>query len=266
MTVYILIVALLNLALGYGLAITMSHVLGGGFYLPWRRPAADDDSADANRESPGPRTRVASQPSASEEIASDARREQASPSDETAAPDCLHNLASRAALEQALTEWWREDPKRTRPVTLGMIEIDRFSQIEKKFGTKTSNNVLHALATLATGVTRGDDLAALSGGERLMILFPDTGARSATSAVERVRQTIEATQFFKEAEAVAVSVTCAVTEAIESDTTESLLARLEATLVEAQGYGGNRTFLHEGRFPAPVVPPRFCLEPRVVPL
>ncbi len=194
------------------------------------------------------------------------RREQDLLSDAATDQDNLHNLASRAALERALTEWWREDPEHTRSLTMGLIEVDQFSRIHEQFGARASSNVLQALATLVTSVTRGDDLAALSGGQRLLIMFPDTAARSATSAVERVRQTIDATQFLKGAEAVAVAVTCAVAEATEADTAESLLARLEATLVEAQGYGGNRTFLHEGKFPAPVVPPRFSLEPRVLPL
>jgi diguanylate cyclase (GGDEF)-like protein len=191
------------------------------------------------------------------------RREQVPLSDTVTPQD---NLASRAALERALTEWWREDPERTRPLTVGLIEIDQYSQINERFGARASNTVLQALAASVTSVTRGDDLAARSGGQRLLIMFPDTAARSATSAVERVRQMIETTQFLNGTEAVAVSATCAVAEAIQADTTESLLARLEATLVEAHGYGGNRTFLHEGKFPAPVVPPRFSLEPKVVTL
>ena len=194
------------------------------------------------------------------------RLEQDSLADAAAPEAALHNLASRATMERALSEWWRDDPGHTRPLTLGMIEIDQLSQIQEKCGGQTSNNLLLALATLLTGVTRGDDFAARCSGQRLLIMFPDTAARSATSAVERVRQTVEATQFFKGPDAVPVSLTCAVAEATETDTTESLLGRLEATLAEARGYGGNRTFLHEGRFPAPVVPPRFSLETRTVPI
>jgi PleD family two-component response regulator len=100
----------------------------------------------------------------------------------------------------------------------------------------------------------------------VLILFPDTLANNATSAVERVRQSIGATQFLHGAEAVPVTVTCAIAEAAKTDTTESILSRLEATLADAQTFGGNRTFLHDGRFAAPVAPARFCLELKLITL
>ena len=39
-----------------------------------------------------------------------------------------------------------------------------------------------------------------------------------------------------------------------------MLLRVESTLREAKRYGDNRTFVHEGKFPTPVVPPDFKLE------
>jgi hypothetical protein len=40
-----------------------------------------------------------------------------------------------------------------------------------------------------------------------------------------------------------------------------MLLRAEAALREAKRYGHNRTFVHEGKFPIPVVPPELTIEP-----
>jgi hypothetical protein len=45
-----------------------------------------------------------------------------------------------------------------------------------------------------------------------------------------------------------------------------LMTRTEATLREAKRYGRNRTFLHEGKYPTPVVPPNFALEEKRIEL
>ncbi len=180
--------------------------------------------------------------------------------------DALCTMASRASIERALTEWWRQDPGHTRPLTLGLLEIDQFVAIHDNFGSRTADAVMQALASITAGITRGDDLAARSSNQRIMIMFPDTAASSSTSAIERVRQLVEASQFCREGDPVRVTVTGAVVEATANDDAASVMARVEATLGEAKRYGGNRTFLHEGKFPAPVVPPRFVLESKSWPI
>jgi hypothetical protein len=51
-----------------------------------------------------------------------------------------------------------------------------------------------------------------------------------------------------------------VVEAASRDTAASLCQRADAALREAKRYGRNRTFLYEGEYPTPVVPPSFSLE------
>ncbi len=195
-----------------------------------------------------------------------ARHEQALPSSASAEQDNWNNLASRAMVERALTRWWRENYEQSRPLAIGLVEIDQFEKLAERLGTRAAGGVLQSLATAVTGITRGDDLAARSGNQRILIVFPDTPVRAAASALERVRQTIGTMQFLHDGAALSASVTCAVADAVGTQTTETLMARLEATFAEAQNFGGNRTFLHDGRFAAPVRPERFCLELKVITL
>ena len=95
------------------------------------------------------------------------------------------------------------------------------------------------------------------------MLFPDMPAREATGVVG-IRQQVEATQFRRDASSISVTVSCEVAESASHDTQAVLFERVEATLQEAKGYGRNRTFLHDGKFPAPVVPPVLPVETRTL--
>ncbi len=56
-----------------------------------------------------------------------------------------------------------------------------------------------------------------------------------------------------------------LTRANHEDSPSSVLLRAEAALREAKRYGHNRTFLHEGKYPTPVVPPEIPIEPLHIP-
>ena len=65
---------------------------------------------------------------------------------------------------------------------------------------------------------------------------------------------------------IRVTICCAVVGAASEEAPEGLIERAEATLQEAKRYGCNRTFLHDGKYPTPVVPPNFSLEEKQVTL
>ena len=93
-------------------------------------------------------------------------------------------------------------------------------------------------------------------------MFPDSDLRATTNAVERLRQIVELACFVYKNSEIRITVSCGVTEAVGEDTPDSVMARAEATLMEAKRYGRNRTFIHEGKYPTPVVPPKFPIEQR----
>jgi hypothetical protein len=57
-----------------------------------------------------------------------------------------------------------------------------------------------------------------------------------------------------------------LTESLADDTANSLFARVELALHEAKRYGRNRTFIYEGQYPTPVVPPNFSLSEKRIDL
>lgn len=118
---------------------------------------------------------------------------------------------------------------------------------------------------LETEIDAGVSVARFSG-QRFFLLFPDGDARAATNGVEKVRQMIAKARFVRRDSESRLTVSCASTMAILDDTSASLITRVETALQEAKRYGRNRTFLHEGEYPAPVVPPQFTLDERRITL
>ena len=175
------------------------------------------------------------------------------PSDPPADP--VYNLLSRAQLEAAVARWWERDPDRQLSLSVGMVDLDRFRDLNEAHGLVVGDRVLESVAQLIGGVVHGDQRAVRMSAQQFLLMLPNVSAREATNNLERIRQQVEATRFECTGGSVAVTVSCSVAESGAEDTLPTLLERAEATLQEAKRYGRNRTFLHDGKFPAPVVPP-----------
>jgi diguanylate cyclase (GGDEF)-like protein len=176
--------------------------------------------------------------------------------------DPLTGLANRTGLEAALAQWWEADPQRLRQLTAAMIDLDHFTEINQRHGHKVGNQVLCALSKLLTAESQEFTVASRYAGQRFLLLFGDVDVRFTTNLIERIRQLVELAHLRHGEEDIRLTISCAVTEARPDDSSTTLYGRIEQTLQEAKRYGRNRTFLHEGKYPTPVVPPNFTLEER----
>ena len=178
--------------------------------------------------------------------------------------DPLTELESRAGLEATLADWWADETVRTRQLCAALMDIDQFSQLNDQYGHRLGDRILHSIAAVLRAESRGECRASRFTGETFFVLFPDVDLQFATNLIERIRQTVELTHFRYQDYDIRTTVSCGVTEVTAADDQPNLLARLDGTLKEAKRYGRNRTFLHEGKYPTPVIPPNFSLEERDV--
>ncbi len=171
------------------------------------------------------------------------------------AGDPLHNLLSRGQLEATMNGWWQRDPDRRLSLSVGLVDLDRFRDLNEAHGLNVGDRVLEAVAQLVGSVVHDEQRAVRMSAQKFLLMLPTVPVRDATNTLERIRQQVEATRFECNTGSIAVTVSCSVAESTADDTLTTLLERVEATLLEAKRYGRNRTFLHDGKFPAPVVPP-----------
>ena len=113
----------------------------------------------------------------------------------------LHRLVQQQALTDDLTslpnrrrfmtEFRRESQRADRagtPLSVIVLDIDDFKQVNDTWGHETGDLVLRGLAEALAAATRSVDLAARLGGEEFAILLPNTDAEGAQGVAERIQQ------------------------------------------------------------------------------
>jgi len=171
-------------------------------------------------------------------------------------------IVGRDQFESTLESWWRDHKDAGRSLTLALVEIDMFADINSVHGITLGDAVLHAISQMIARSLRPDDRATRYSGGKFLIMLPDTTVQDSTNTVEFLRQKIAATQFSRSDRSVDVTVSCAVAEAEMQDTLFTLLDRVELTLQESKRYGSNCTYIYEENHPSPVTPPSFEIESR----
>jgi len=110
--------------------------------------------------------------------------------------DHATGLPNRIGVELVFHDWWRDDPQRQRQLSAAVIDIDRFARVNQRLGTRIGDHTVTALARLL-GETfrrdRGTDRLIRLSGQSFLVFLGDTGPHQGLTAVERARQSIEAT-------------------------------------------------------------------------
>ncbi|MEE9515146.1 MAG: GGDEF domain-containing protein, partial [Candidatus Brocadiales bacterium] len=123
------------------------------------------------------------------------------------------------------------------PLSLIMIDIDRFKHVNDKHGHQAGDVVLQELAELITRNVREQDIVTRWGGEEFMILSPFNYVKNAAKLSEKLRVKIEGHRFYGVG-----TVTCSfgVTQFRDGDTTDSFTSRVDKALYKAKRDGRNR--------------------------
>ncbi len=104
-----------------------------------------------------------------------------------AATDPLTGLPNRRAVQDGLKRMAAQALRSGSPLAAIGLDLDRFKDINDRFGHEAGDTVLaHVGALLATSV-RASDLVGRIGGEEFVILAPDTDAAGAATLAENLR-------------------------------------------------------------------------------
>ncbi len=154
--------------------------------------------------------------------------------------DDLTGALNRRAFRRALAAALEQRRQHPAPLSVILIDADRFKRINDTWGHAAGDAVLQALADVARSVLgEGDQLGRLGGDEfAVLCRRPARGApgSDAASLADRLREHAESLDF---AFGGRVTVTLGVAAAEEGDTVDSLLARADRALYAAKRSGRN---------------------------
>lgn len=101
--------------------------------------------------------------------------------------DSLTGLMNRRAMQQATQQLQAQRHRHFTPLTLALLDIDHFKQINDQFGHDAGDRTLQQIALYLQQRLRAQDLVARWGGEEFLLLMPNTSAGQAGLLLEELR-------------------------------------------------------------------------------
>jgi len=105
--------------------------------------------------------------------------------------DSLTQLPNRRAFDQALERECKRTLRERSLVSLLLLDVDHFKELNDKYGHRAGDECLRAIATVVTETIRATDIAARYGGDEITIILPSTDTAGAVEVAERMRLAIE---------------------------------------------------------------------------
>jgi diguanylate cyclase (GGDEF)-like protein len=153
--------------------------------------------------------------------------------------DALTGLNNRHAMEEAFPREIARCVQSESPVSLIMIDVDRFKSFNDKFGHVAGDRALSAVAHVLQKQFRPRDLLVRYGGDEFSVLLPGVKVKEAMVIADRVRSAVSGTTgaIGDSLIQVPVKISLGVAELEANGTFESLLCAADDALYRAKNAG-----------------------------
>jgi diguanylate cyclase (GGDEF)-like protein len=156
--------------------------------------------------------------------------------------DALTDIHNKRYFLEFLDRELARSSRYDRPLSLVMIDIDRFRAINEELGHLGGDFTLREISARIKGSIRKEELFARYGGEEFAVVLPETPCQGATNLGERLVNVINGQPFQYENRSYQVTISVGVTTTQgEKDIIPSeLIRRADEKLYQAKHEGRNR--------------------------
>jgi len=163
-----------------------------------------------------------------------------------AVTDELTQIYNRRYFYSCLNQEITRSKRYGHPLTLLMLDIDFFKQVNDTYGHQVGDEVLIGVADIIKLTTRKNDIVARYGGEEITITLPETSLKGAVECAEKIRKNIEENIFKTDKDkkfGVTVSIGISSIDQLEKEITDEakiILKKADEALYEAKKSGRNK--------------------------
>jgi diguanylate cyclase (GGDEF)-like protein len=156
---------------------------------------------------------------------------------ELALTDGLTQLSNHSHSLERLRQEEANARRYGNPLTVVMLDIDFFKQVNDTHGHPVGDRILKGVADIIRSNAREGDIAGRYGGEEFILILPNTGLEGGVSIAERIRQRVAESSW--EPGGLGVTISGGVSSLDSCDDRE-LIGSADERLYRAKSLGRNR--------------------------
>jgi len=156
--------------------------------------------------------------------------------------DALTDIHNKRYFMEFLDRELSRSARYDRPLSLIMIDIDRFRSINEELGHLGGDFTLRELSARIKGSIRKEELFSRYGGEEFAVVLPETDCEGANTVADRLVKIVHETPFIYEDHTYSVTISAGVTTTVgeQTITPSDLIRRADEKLYQAKHEGRNR--------------------------
>jgi len=161
--------------------------------------------------------------------------------EQLAMSDPLTGVNNRRAFHDISTPIWNITLRHEHPLSVVLLDIDKFKRINDVFGHACGDEVLRQVADFLKKSVRDQDVIARWGGEEFILVLPETEIEEATALAERLRLDLAAVRIKYEGDDIALTASFGVAEReLRHRNLDAVISSADKALYQSKDSGRNR--------------------------
>ena len=154
--------------------------------------------------------------------------------------DQLTGALNRRGMDESMERELKRADRQETPVSLALLDIDNFKQLNDTLGHQAGDHALVHLTTVIKESLRPTDEVARYGGEEFIIIMSETSLEDAMATITRLQRELTKKFFLHNNDRKLITFSAGVALRMGNETADDLIARADKAMYLAKKTGKNR--------------------------